>query len=162
MTQRRHLARDRVHLLERRAQQPQALKPIGLWYEVDRDWQRWCSIEHFRLGPFWGYELELDLDKILVLRTPQDLDRFTDEFGSDGSLGVGVTYIAWARVAERWGGIEIAPYQWERRLAFGMLWYYGWDCASGCIWEPTVITRWEFCGMVTVSAADVPTELASP
>lgn len=37
------------------------------------------------------------------------------------------------RVAELF---EIAPYQWERRLAREFMWYYGWDLASGVIWRP--------------------------
>ena len=39
--------------------------------------------------------------------------------------------------AEGWAGIEIAPYIWARRLDGPARWYYGWDAASGCIWDPT-------------------------
>jgi len=50
--------------------------------------------------------------------------------------------IDWEAVAKRYTGIEIEPYNWERRnsgpnnnYSMSMLWYYGWDCASGCVWE---------------------------
>jgi hypothetical protein len=26
-------------------------------------------------------------------------------------------------------------------LRMGLMWYYGWDCASGCIWDTSVIER---------------------
>lgn len=32
-----------------------------------------------------------------------------------------------------------APYQWRRRNERGFSWYYGWDCASGCIWRASAI-----------------------
>lgn len=45
--------------------------------------------------------------------------------------------IDWLRVKTQYGGIEIAPYQWKRRLS--SFWYYGWDCASGAIWDRDVL-----------------------
>jgi len=36
-------------------------------------------------------------------------------------------------VSKEYDGIEIAPYQWDARLS--LIWYYGWDVASGCIWN---------------------------
>jgi hypothetical protein len=45
--------------------------------------------------------------------------------------------IDWQRVAEQHQGIIITPYQWECRYSID--WYYIWDCASGCIWDPDAI-----------------------
>lgn len=36
-------------------------------------------------------------------------------------------------VAKDYDGIEIAPYQ--ESLRYDLEWYYGWDVASGCIWN---------------------------
>jgi len=49
--------------------------------------------------------------------------------------------INWPAVAEKYDGIIIAPYIWQRRLSDNPdhFWYYGWDCASGCIWNTEVI-----------------------
>ena len=47
-------------------------------------------------------------------------------------------FIDWPKVAERYDGIIIAPYQWSRRLD-GPMWYYGWDCASGCVWRARAV-----------------------
>lgn len=47
--------------------------------------------------------------------------------------------IAWEKVeADGFYGIEINPYLWQRRLDGGM-WYYGWDCASGVVWNEKAI-----------------------
>ena len=35
----------------------------------------------------------------------------------------------------------ITPYQWE--LRFELDWYYGWDVASGCVWNLSVIESME-------------------
>ncbi len=48
----------------------------------------------------------------------------------------------WAKVAEHYDGLIIAPYQWSRRYD-GPSWYYGWDCASGCIWNLDAIAAVE-------------------
>ena len=41
--------------------------------------------------------------------------------------------IDWKKVASKYDGIEIVPYQPKARM--NLLWYYGWDIASGCIWN---------------------------
>ena len=43
--------------------------------------------------------------------------------------------IDWKKVKSKYQGIIIAPYQWSCRLNLDSNWYYGWDCASGCIWD---------------------------
>ena len=104
-------------------------KPAGLWYEVSGDWQRWCASD----WPDWfvglqAYRIVLSR-KVHLLRiaTVQALDTFHNRFviGKE---------IRWRLVALCYDGIEIAPYQWSRRLEYS--WYYGWDCASGCLWRP--------------------------
>ena len=44
----------------------------------------------------------------------------------------------WGYLATQYQGLIIAPYLWDLRL-FGPAWYYGWDCASGCIWDLTAV-----------------------
>jgi hypothetical protein len=46
-------------------------------------------------------------------------------------------YINWPKVAQDYSGIEICPYQWKFRLNY--MWYYGWDVASGCIWNQNAL-----------------------
>lgn len=45
----------------------------------------------------------------------------------------------WRAIAAKCDGIIISPYIWARRLNGYSHWYHGWDCASGCIWNPRAI-----------------------
>lgn len=111
-------------------------KPAGFWYEVDGDWRRWCEGESFGRG-YHLHEVFLNDCEVLFIDSLEKLDRFHEEYHVAEPRGSYVTLeMDWARVAQCYDGIEIAPYQWERRLANDFMWYYGWDCASGVIWRP--------------------------
>lgn len=141
-------------------------KPNGFWLSDETrgayGWRAWCRAERFRPYGF-RYEHEVKLvpnAKILYLRTPQEIDSFTHEYGYSlldehdkregkvpfskriGYGRYGQPYydsIDWKRVAKKYHGIVITPYQWSRRLDGGCQWYYSWDCASGCIWNARAI-----------------------
>jgi hypothetical protein len=120
-------------------------KPSGLWITDDSEkcWRSWCVR--------WGFNLEslthkhavtLDESKILFLRSAIELDLFTREFSTWwGPDGEPCKYrdlcIDWREVAKRYTGIIITPYQWSHRLGYS--WYYGWCCASGCVWKADAI-----------------------
>lgn len=112
-------------------------KPNGLWVSDDDDysWKEWCKDNDFRVEKL-KYKTEIILKpcaNILIIDTLDKLDAFHNEYDGDNDrFG-----LAWPLVAERYDGIIISPYRHERRLQY--LWYYGWDCASGCIWNPDVI-----------------------
>jgi hypothetical protein len=83
---------------------------------------------------------------MVVLSTARELDAFTLFFSVDLDWQKGMCvpnrltlpiYIDWLRVAQKSAGIIIAPYIWERRLH--LPWYYGWDCASGCVWDAAAV-----------------------
>jgi hypothetical protein len=116
------------------------MKPKGLWLSVDDDWWRWCSDESFREDTFeHNYEATLVEDaNVLVIDSVESFDAFCEEYATEREP-------AWDLVATRYAGIIIAPYLWERRLAMEptMFWYYPWDCASGCIWDLSVIDEWK-------------------
>lgn len=140
---RTHIGTPGPITVEPRQQVPEpTMKPKGLWYEVDGDWRRWCEAEEFgNWQTATVHRVELGSENMLLIRTLEELDEFNHEWvvteRVDDSLGKPFDYslgIRWADVAERWDGIEIAPYIWTRRLEY--MWYYGWDCASGVIWRP--------------------------
>jgi len=122
-------------------------KPDGLWVSVGDSWRQWSESEEY--APFGSVSREGGLRaagirvfeitpspnaKLLVLATPRDLDAFTREYReSDDRYAA----IEWKAVAEAYDGIVIAPYQWSRRHE--LIWYYSWDCASGCIWNHRAI-----------------------
>jgi hypothetical protein len=117
-------------------------KPNGLWVsdEDNYGWSHWCNSEQ------WGtqtlnYEHLVELypdNNILFISTVEDLDKFHEEFKTRLGNWAGFgdqrdQWLDWTRVYNLWQGIIITPYFWERRLDY--MWYYGWDCASGCIWD---------------------------
>jgi hypothetical protein len=117
-------------------------KPDGFWVSVEgeQDWKSWCKQSGF-------YPRELQAEhvvtlgpgaNILYLSTVAELDTFNKEYGLPNrdrhqySFSVH-EYVDWRGLTLDYDGLIIAPYQYSRRMKFG--WYYGWDCASGCIWN---------------------------
>jgi len=112
-------------------------KPVGLWYSVNGDWERWCAEE----SPGWleskfTHFVELGDENILTVSGVSQFDEFSQRFGAENPRCTTMPGIDWAAVAEEYDGIEIAPYLWERRNENWCGWYYTWDCASGCVWRP--------------------------
>lgn len=119
-------------------------KPRGCWITDDSEdcWRSWCAGEGFNLEALTHkHEVDLDETNILSLRSAYELDAFTREYSSTCRWGTNNEwvnrYIRWEDVAARYDGIIITPYQWARRMELS--WYYGWDCASGCIWNAAAI-----------------------
>lgn len=116
-------------------------KPIGLWVSVEGedDWPHWCKDNNFRVGALrYKYLVTPKTKKILHLATDAQILEFQDKYhGSpnwwpqefkDRPYGIN-----WPVVSSEYDGIIIAPYSWRLRLRSH--WYYGWDCASGCLWR---------------------------
>lgn len=123
-------------------------KPDGNWISVpgEMDWPSFCQSDYSVWGLRYRHTLELDMRSIMLITNVEEIDRFADEWGVKTILnGYSWWGIAWDKLAERYQGIVIAPYIWERRLSLQgkaakvSNWYYTWDCASGCIWDATAI-----------------------
>ena len=124
-------------------------KPHGLWVSVDDanySWRDWCIDTQVRLDALTHvHDVELaDGANVLVLSDSTSLDAFTCEFRQfevDGDMQIFArTYgMNWSAVRERWDGLIITPYLWECRLEPSCMWYYAWDCASGCLWHRRAI-----------------------
>ena len=146
-------------------------KPNGFWVSVDDpsptatggdhpadargawvDWKAWCESEQFaldRLKLRHRVTLVPDAD-LLCLETSDAVIEFERRFGKhdrvndhnrrDKSVHTD-DIIDWESVERLYDGIIIAPYQWSLRL--DCMWYYSWDCASGCIWRPSAIQKIE-------------------
>lgn len=130
-------------------------KPFGLWLsdETDYGWREWCKENEFNLGRLkHETKFKVNMEGILLLDTPEKIRKFTKDFSFDllqkiaekaspelaktSSIDVmGVIHIDWEAVKKIYSGIIITPYQWSLRLDYSMVWYYSWDCASGCIWD---------------------------
>jgi len=141
-------------------------KPNGFWFDVNESWKRWCETTQFRLERLCYRHIVtiLDTSRVLFLRNAIDIDEFTREYGRNLSGHIQLlqstedidaftsrygsdlfgdiqrqfsNYIMWEEVAEKHSGIIIHPYSRARNLTY--LWYYGWNCAGGCIWDTSVI-----------------------
>jgi hypothetical protein len=128
-------------------------KPNGFWVSVqgEDDWHDWCTEQGFHLDALRvPHEVTLDMGKFLVLESVRAFDHLQACYAVPTDLDRGMPWrgennwaIDWRKVAADWDGIIIAPYQWGLRNVRD--WYYGWDCASGCIWNPKVIKSVEVC-----------------
>lgn len=127
-------------------------KPDGLWYSVGTEWRKWCRSER----PHWvtkrSYVLDVDTSRLLMVSGSEQLEKLETEFGvvpkryqaaaADfaqryPNTGRHFLQIDWAKVGEKYAGVEISPYLWTERLT--RMWYYGWDVASGCIWDASAV-----------------------
>lgn len=128
----------------RSADQPTAphMKPNGLWVSVesaDDAWSKWCEAEDWGLGSH-EFTIEPTTDaNILYLRTAADIQAFTTQFSIKLEGCKFAMFIDWIAVANKYDGIIITPYQWSMRMNSDASWYYGWDCASGCIWNASAM-----------------------
>lgn len=119
-------------------------KPRGLWVSVEGadDWRSWCEAEGYG-NPAEQYCYQVTLKpaaKVLRLKTTAEILGFAKKYNADPYFGRIPTMMSgygvdWPAVAEKYDGIIIAPYNWNLRLDNRTHWYYGWDCASGCIWN---------------------------
>lgn len=118
-------------------------KPKGLWYGINDSWINWCKSEM----PGWLcpyiYEIVLNKRYIKVITTVEQLEEFETEYCEFPKPIIGLTPLSnphnidYKRLSAAYAGIEIAPYLYQKRLS--SMHYYGWDCASGCIWNEVAI-----------------------
>lgn len=121
-------------------------KPKGFWVSADGpdDWEEWARGNSFEIGKYrHRVYLARDANVLLVGPRGSSMAAFRNKWSAEhvweGSSGSRYTdiYIRWEDVAKAYQGIIIAPYQWSYRMEEN--WYYGWDCASGCIWDVSAI-----------------------
>ena len=144
-------------------QSENGMKPRGIWFGIGSSWKDWVDSEYGNDLPtdvknIYDTKFPTQTQTALVLKkgakilritNAKQLDDFTRKYpGEDEYLTVdksGVMgqearwqpgqMINWQKVAKDYDGIIIAPYIWSRRLSDHTMWYYGWDVASGCIWN---------------------------
>lgn len=116
-------------------------KPSGLWLsdESDYGWKQWCRDNEFRTnGLKCVTRFAVDEKQILIISSLTQIESFSDEYGCRPSWvksGIKLKFIDWEKVTENYAGVIITPYINEARLLCKFFWYYGWDCASGCVWD---------------------------
>lgn len=124
-------------------------KPTGIWYSHggEDSWMDWCCTEDCQIFlRRYLYRIELDYRDICQLRNQNDMEQFTEQFGEKEPGWEFIQNIDWAKVQKTYSGLEIIPYLWECRLNPNTHWYYGWDCASGCVWRKKAVTNIQLIG----------------
>jgi hypothetical protein len=119
-------------------------KPTGLWItdmDCEDNWKNWCEAEKYNLHELrYRYNLSVD-DSLLLLNSMSDLDNLLSTYGDmPFGLNMETCYINWEPIFKKYKGILITPYIWQRHSTLEHAWYWGWDCASGCIWDISAIT----------------------
>jgi hypothetical protein len=121
-------------------------KPMGIWYACGSEWLDWLESEMPQwltggrgTGPVrYIYRLTLGT-KILKLDTEDKVKAFSQKYLDRGPAAYRDYSIDWPRIAQKYHGVEAAPYFWSLRHALS--WYGGWDVASGCVWNPKGIRK---------------------
>jgi hypothetical protein len=135
--------------LTRTYSQGQELKPRGLWYAIDNEWIEWCE------GNTDGWikngiiELEIDISKMLIVETAEQLREFFDKFNYE--VCKGIRYIDWGKIAQNYSGLEIRNYHnLKCGNAIPMMdstWFWAWDVSSGCVWDLSIIKSFSHCAL---------------
>lgn len=124
-------------------------KPHGLWVSDDHceyNWKWWCINENFRRYALrYAHAVEFTNDaNILKITSWLGMEQFNHKYKKcydiiqpilQNQQPMELNGIDWQKVKDSYDGIIISPYNWDKRLDRDYMWYYGWDCASGCIWN---------------------------
>lgn len=121
-------------------------KPVGLWLSDDSGddgWKAWCEAEDFRPNGFAHHaDFDVDLTAVKHLKSEDEILEFSTEFTlKNPKERYQRKAIDWPLVGTQYKGILITPYCYE--LRFDLMWYYSWDCASGCFWDVSCLERVE-------------------
>ena len=132
-----HMSKTSFELEQRTFAQKVTMKPFGFWYGFGGEWIDWCRSEMPNWTGKYIYGVDVHNINILRITTHMELTQFSHEYQSNvsdtGYKREAGEAIDWKMVASKYDGIEINPYQFEARYQY--MWYYGWDIASGCVWN---------------------------
>ena len=105
------------------------------------DWASWCRGADFRTDrlTFKSEVVVRPESPILIASNSTDITAICSLYGKRSFGHHLIATIDWPTIAVHYAGVVIAPYNWEHRLSLDSFWYYGWDCASGCIWDLSVL-----------------------
>lgn len=130
-----HMSKKPFELEQRTFNQKVTMKPSGFWYGFGSDWIDWTRSEMPEWTGKYIYAVDTDNTNVLQIKTHMELMQFNREYsqGLMSQIYEEGEAIDWKKVASKYDGIEINPYQFKARQQY--MWYYGWDVASGCVWN---------------------------
>lgn len=119
-------------------------KPNGLWYGAGTEWIDWVMSN----APQWRqqhvFEILPNYSTIKRITNSKEMVEFNNEYSHllEPDEKYKFRQIDWINVAQNYDGIEIAPYIYDSEVRHNQefFWYWGWDVASGCIWNKNAIS----------------------
>lgn len=134
-----HVSHKPISSLKRSSQRPMDIKPDGIWYALGGDWSDFAELIGLTgTGTQYVYEIEVDYSKVLKLDSVQKVIDFSEKYSAAMH---GLPLINWQAVAEDWSGVEFSPY--FRQIRMKLMWYASVDVPSGCVWEPSAVTKFD-------------------
>ena len=127
-----HVSKKPFELEPRTFTQTVTVKPSGFWYGFGSEWIDWTRNEMPEWTGKYIYDIDTGNTNVLQIKTNVEMLQFNSEYKADVYMKDAGEAIDWKKVASKYGGIEINPYQYDDAM---LLWYYGWDIACGCVWN---------------------------
>ena len=127
-----HMSKKPFELEPRTFTQTVTVKPSGFWYGFGSEWLDWTRNEMPEWTGKYIYDIDTGNTNVLQIKTNAEMLQFNSEYKADVYMKDAGEAIDWKKVASKYGGIEINPYQYDDAM---LLWYYGWDIACGCVWN---------------------------
>ena len=122
-------------------------KPKGLWYGCGGVWIEWLrknpEMANMLKRANYLYEIKLG-EEVIQISNDDEFGDFQSyhAFSLEWAPDIIETAVDWKGLQEEeYNGIEICPYNPGRRSHYDSRWYYGWDVASGCIWNSAGISE---------------------
>lgn len=129
--------RDKVSSPKNVTEQKPDSKPDGWWFTSGNAWVKLIyekgQEKDIELGRYL-YRLDYDPQRVFIIDSLEAYREFTNEYY------LKKWFVDWPRVAESYGGIEVAV--WLPEFASSH-WLQGWDVESGCIWDNSVLTEFD-------------------
>ena len=114
-----HMSKKPFELEQRTFTQKISMKPNGFWYGFGSEWIDWCRSEMTDWVGKYIYSVDVGNSNILQIKTHMELMMFNREYQSNisdtGYIREEGESIDWKKVASKYDGIEINPYQFEAR-----------------------------------------------
>ena len=83
------------------------------------------------------FAIEVETEDVLVIDTEDKFKAFNTWLGPKPFD----LCVDWEPVMAAFKGIIIAPYFPQFRSTYSTMWYNTWDCASGCIWDYSCLSK---------------------
>jgi|GEM_PF-5023813 len=119
------------------------IKPKGLWLAPKGVWEEYSKVELSRQPHKYMYEFDIDMDKLIILKTYKDIKNFNDTYGIEVDEYEDF-FVDWDRAKKETGksGVYVKNAQIKQaRQKF--MWYNAFDIESIAIWNKHAIKSFE-------------------